>query len=188
MSISYDNNHYTTGTSIDGTLTGNTTPGDRRLENNGNEGVLHTSQISSTGASPQEVICCQIQETLFGRGCTPLQGMKTTYYLKPHRHGRSVCVYKTRNLKTHLPAYTYTYTHSLTYNHTHIHLQTYKLDHIHLHLHTYTLTHAHLYTYTLTHEHLHTYSHTLTHLNTYSRTLINLLTNTYTLTHIHLNT
>ena len=41
---------------IDGTLTGTTTPGFRELENNDNEGVLHFPQISRTGALPLNAV------------------------------------------------------------------------------------------------------------------------------------
>ena len=46
VSISFDDNHYNTGTSIDGTLTDITTPCLSGHRSNGNEGVLHTAQIS----------------------------------------------------------------------------------------------------------------------------------------------
>ena len=54
MSISYDDNHYTTGTSAKPylTLSGTTTLGQRRSGKNSNEGALCIPQISKAGALP----------------------------------------------------------------------------------------------------------------------------------------
>ena len=41
---------------IDLTRTGTTTPGQSRLESNGNKGVLHIPQISKTGVSPSDAV------------------------------------------------------------------------------------------------------------------------------------
>ena len=50
---------------IVGTLTGNITMGRRRSWSNGNEGVLHTSQISRTGTSPSDAILCYTKDIPF---------------------------------------------------------------------------------------------------------------------------
>ena len=52
---------------IDGNLTGTTTPGQSVPYSNANEGVLHTSMISRTGASQSDVIW-YTQNTLFWGG------------------------------------------------------------------------------------------------------------------------
>ena len=65
VSISYDDNHYTTGTSmfayivcsiwpIDRTLSGATSPCQSEAGSNGNERVLHIPQISKAGSSPSD--------------------------------------------------------------------------------------------------------------------------------------
>ena len=42
--------------SIDETLTGTTTYGNKRVENNGNKGVLHIPQSSKTRTSPSDAV------------------------------------------------------------------------------------------------------------------------------------
>ena len=56
--------------SIDGTLTGITTPGQRELKSNGNEGVFHRTE-----ASPSDTVYRHMQMTTFHRGQSyPLAG------------------------------------------------------------------------------------------------------------------
>ena len=50
---------------MNGTLTGTITPGQSGRKSNGNEGVLHTPQISRTVASLSAALQCHIQNTPF---------------------------------------------------------------------------------------------------------------------------
>ena len=51
VSISYDDNHYTTGTSIDGTLIGTIAPGQSEPGNNVNKEVLHSPNLQNWSLS-----------------------------------------------------------------------------------------------------------------------------------------
>ena len=67
VSISYDNNHYTTGTSLDRTLSGATAAGQSGPWSDGNEGVLYIPQSSrNTGASPSDCLMSYQEHSLVG--------------------------------------------------------------------------------------------------------------------------
>ena len=69
------------------------------LWSNGNEGVLHTSQIFRTGASLSDAIEYHTQDTPFGGSFTPLQRIQAAYS-KHHRHGNFIKIKRNKSMLT----------------------------------------------------------------------------------------
>ena len=70
---------------IDGTLTGNATPGQSEARSNGNEGIFYTPEITWIEASPSEADECHTQNTIVfflcgGESLTPLQWGKISVF------------------------------------------------------------------------------------------------------------
>ena len=74
--------------SFDGILTGTNTSGKSGPGSNGNEGVLHISQNSWTGASSSDAVYCHIQEFRIGWEVTR-QKRFSLYILQPQMIGLS---------------------------------------------------------------------------------------------------
>ena len=66
-------------------LTGITTPGQSGHVSNGNERVLHTSQISGTVASPSDIVACRDSPFYFLEALT--LSVENTMYSKPCQQG-----------------------------------------------------------------------------------------------------
>ena len=73
VSISYNDNHYTTGTSIDGTRSGSTSPDQSGPGSDGNQGILHIPHSCRTGGSPSNSFVLYLEHLLVERSLTPLQ-------------------------------------------------------------------------------------------------------------------
>ena len=100
VSISYDDNHCTTGKwlnsyiwSKDGALTGSTAPSLGEPESNGNEGVFYTLKSSRTGASPSDSFVSYTGHSLEW-GFYPSIEVQSVYSTAPGDWVRKICSLK----------------------------------------------------------------------------------------------
>ena len=92
MSISYNDNHYTTGT-----LSGATITGQNGLGSDSNEEALHISQSSSiTGTSPSDCLMSNPGHLLGGVGSYLSGEMQSVYSTAPSWLGFYVLVHRVR--------------------------------------------------------------------------------------------